>query len=509
MGPESTSHPEAAEAFVAPSRPRSRWTVLERLLFRFGLCYLVLYIFPFPLQPLLVLLSGGMDSLFDKEKTPAHVKFLQENLEEPYEELWDKVVLWTGDKVFGKEIQYRPGGSGDTTWNYVQVFCFAVIAAALALLWTLAATLRWVIFRRERPAYPLLHEALRVYVRFYLAYFMLVYGITKVIKSQFPAPSPDTLLHTYGESSPMHLLWTFMGASEGYTVFAGAGEMLGGLLLVARRTTLLGALVTFAVMLHVAVLNFCYDVPVKLFSSHLVLMSVFLMLPDLPWMAKVFVLGRRAAPQGVSPLTRWTWMNWTLVVLRTMLVLAFVGMSLYDRYKISRVSGEHAPKPPLYGLWEVDEFAQDGEDRPPLITDATRWQRVVFTQRRFRGSSLFVISNMKGKQVVFFQVDVDQEAKTITLSRLTGPTGGDSPPPKYVIPYQEPEPGVMVLEGDLELPESRKLVQHHFRVRLRHVPEERFLLVGRGFHWINEVPYNRYSPRDEEPPPIPPPPKRP
>src|SRR5437763_16588523 len=137
---------------------------------------------------------------------------------------------------------------------------------------------------------------------------MITYGAMKVIKLQFSYPGPDRLLETYGESSPMRLLWTFMGASDEYTWFTGAGEMLGGLLLCTRRTTLLGALVSFGVMLHVAVLNFCYDVPVKLFSTHLVLMSVFLTLPDLPWLAKVFVLGRRAEPREVPPLTRRKWL---------------------------------------------------------------------------------------------------------------------------------------------------------------------------------------------------------
>jgi hypothetical protein len=421
----------------------------------------------------------------------------------------DKAVVWTGQKVFGVEIQYRPGGSGDTTWNYVQVFMYAVVAAAVALLWTLAATLRWVIRHRERPAYPRLHEWLRVYVRFYLASVMVGYGMAKVIKNQFPSPSTDWLLVPYGESSPMRLLWTFMGASEGYTVFTGAGEMLGGLLLCTRRTTLLGALVTFGVMVHVAALNYCYDVPVKLFSTHLVLMSVFLMAPDLPWLAKVLVLGKRSVPRPIAPLTPWRWLNWTLVVLRTLIVVAYVGTGLHGVYKMSKQFGDLAPKPPLYGLWEVEEFARDGKDHPPLTTDADRWQRVVFTKQGFRGGPMFAITNMRNKPVVFYPVTVDLEAKAITLSRQTGPPGGDAKPVEYVLAYQEPEPGVMVVEGDLELPESRKFVKHHVRVRLRHIPEEKFLLRGRGFHWINEMPYNAAGSRFEDPPPIMPPPKRP
>jgi hypothetical protein len=40
----------------------------------------------------------------------------------------------------------------------------------------------------------------------------------------------DRLLKPYGESSPMGLLWTFMGYSTGYNLFTGGAEALGGLL---------------------------------------------------------------------------------------------------------------------------------------------------------------------------------------------------------------------------------------------------------------------------------------
>jgi hypothetical protein len=51
------------------------------------------------------------------------------------------------------------------------------------------------------------------------------------ISSQFPAPTQDRLMQSYGDSSPMGLLWTFMGASEPYTMFVGFAEMISGILL--------------------------------------------------------------------------------------------------------------------------------------------------------------------------------------------------------------------------------------------------------------------------------------
>src|SRR5262249_10241374 len=44
------------------------------------------------------------------------------------------------------------------------------------------------------------------------------------------------------------------------------------------------------------VLNMTYDVPVKLFSFHLVLLSLFLILPDWPRLRNFFLLNRTVAP---------------------------------------------------------------------------------------------------------------------------------------------------------------------------------------------------------------------
>jgi hypothetical protein len=45
----------------------------------------------------------------------------------------------------------------------------------------------------------------------------------------------------------MGLLWTFMGASEPYTMFVGFAEMIAGILLFPRKTSTLGALMSVGV----------------------------------------------------------------------------------------------------------------------------------------------------------------------------------------------------------------------------------------------------------------------
>jgi hypothetical protein len=489
------------------------WNVVQRLAFRFAFIYLILYILPFPFNALDSLLTNLREIVIGEMPGSDQPSLISQYLTKPYRDFWDAAVLWTGRAVFGVEIEYRPAGSGDTTWNYVQIFDFVVISVALTLLWSLIA---WT-WRRFRPqprlGYPQLHEWLRVYVRFYLAQTMIVYGAIKVIKLQFPYPRPDALLHTYGESSPMHLLWTFIGASDGYTWFAGAGEMLAGLLLCTRRTTLLGTLVTFGVMLNVAALNFCYDVPVKLFSSHLMLMSLFLMAPDVRWMARVFMLGRPEAPRGYTPLVRRLWLDRTLHVVRTVVVLTFVGVTLYNNHENSKRFGDQVPEPPLFGLWEVEEFTLDGKVRPPLTTDTGRWQRVTFNKAFTFPRSKPVkprigITNMPGKFVLFAEVEVDEETKTINLTPPGAAPGGTTPPTVQVLRYREVEPEVIEVEGEVAFAADGKFGPKQVKAKLRHYGKDKFLLSNRGFHWINEMPYNQYGPRTEPPPKLPPPPKR-
>ena len=183
------------------------------------------------------------------------------------------VCTWVGDHILHVEVIIQPTGSGDTMRRYVGCFCAAVIAAAAALLWTVGVLL----VHRWKPGWradAILHGAVRVLVRFFLIEILFAYGFAKVFPLQFAVPSSFRLNQQLGDMSPMGLLWTFMGFSTPYQMFTGAVEVLAGLLLVTRRTTLLGALVTMASMTQVFVLNMCFDVPVKLYSFTYLVMAL-------------------------------------------------------------------------------------------------------------------------------------------------------------------------------------------------------------------------------------------
>jgi hypothetical protein len=430
VAPESpTLAPPVDAAHSAPF-----WSPAQRILFRFAFVYLVLYNFPFPLD---------------------YIPYV-EMIALPYQKLWRALVPWVGTHLFHADTSTLPNGSGDSTYSYVQVFCFLVIALAVTAVWT--------ILDRKRTQYARLHEGLRIYVRFALGAAMISYGAYKVIKSQFPDPAVDRLLQPYGDASPMGLVWTFMGASRSYNVFTGAVEMIGGLLLTVRRTSLLGVLVSLGALSNVVALNFFYDVPVKLYSSHLLAMAVFLIVPDLRRLIDVFVLGRRVEPIEIRPLFRRLWLRRGVLVLRTLLVLAYTAYLLNISYQNSLTQAQ-----PLDGLWNVDEIEIDGQVRPPLVTDRERWRRVIF--RYPSTMAVQLMSDSRERYVCNFDKGV------MTLGKREDAKW------KATLSYAQPKPGLLTLEGTLD---GRKI-----RVRLHAEKPPKFLLTTRGFHWINERPFNR------------------
>ena len=385
-----------------------------------------------------------------------------DHLAAPYQKLLGAVVPWVGKRVFRVDIAYALSGSGDTMFDWVQAFTFLVLAAGIATIWTLLA--------RRGSEDTRLREWFRVFLRFALATAMIIYGGMKAANSQFPPPSLDRLVQPIGTASPMGLLWTFMGTSQAYATFTGLAELIGGLLLVARRTTLLGALVCAATLSHVLMLNLCYDVPVKLFSFHLLALAVLLIVPDLRRLAGMFLFNRAVEPEGLRPLFTRVWLHRGALVLRTVFAVGLTGLILYSSWQGSQYWRDPALRSPLYGIWEVEELALNGETRPPLLTDASRWRHVIFDSRRF--VSILPMDGSRER----YRLELDSTARTLTLTKTGDPQW------KSEISYERPEPGLLLLHGTFD--------GQPLHARLRRDDRE-FLLVTRGFHWINERPFNR------------------
>jgi hypothetical protein len=267
------------------------------------------------------------------------------------------LVQWTAETAFGYENKLPlPGGSGDTTYSWIRIFDFVLIALLVATVWSL-------IDRRKKDS-AWNREWLRCWLRYTLAVSLLGYGLAKMgfIRTQFAmggGPSEFQLVRTYGESSPMGLLWTFMAASPMYTFFAGVMEVVPAVLLIFRRTMTLGAILAVAVMGNVFMLNMCYDVPVKQYSFHLLIMGVVLLLPELKRAMNGLFWNRVTEPSELAkaPFEFSRKLTWCHRVLKTVLLLLVFGLPI-AQHVYKEVSHQH-------------EQAEDSEHQ--LINRGFRW----------------------------------------------------------------------------------------------------------------------------------------
>ena len=408
------------------------WSLGRRIAFRFGTLAASLLMLPFAIA--LVARIANSEQVFFTLIAP-----------------WHWLVGRFAEVVLGIELPPRMfTGSGDTLWNYVELLFVVVVS--------LAGTLVWSLLDRRRTAYPRLASAMTVALRYFLAIVLVGYGMAKVLPMQFPPLWLGRYDMSIGDMSPMGLLWTFMGYSQVYTFFAGAAEVAGALLLLWRRTYVIGAFLLAIVMTNVVILNFCYDVPVKLWSSQLLVMLLVLLLPHARRLLCAF-LGR-PTPE-VPPRVRGTFIAERIRGTAKIVALGIIAMNIYDHYSfVDRIERVRA-RSVLYGVWRAERVVIDGVERPPLFTDDARWRKVVFHE--YGATVRYATDRRK-----HYRAEIDPKTRTITLVQGIF---------RHVWRYQRIDDEHLVIETP--------------NVRAELVLEPPPLLQTRGFHWIQEVPFNR------------------
>jgi len=375
------------------------------------------------------------------------------------------IITWTASHVFRhKEALVTTGsGSGDKTFDWVETFCLLVIAIIAVAIWSY--------FDRNRPHYADLYKWFRLFMRFSLGTTMFSYGFIKMIPLQMPFPYLSRLIEPFGNFSPMGVLWASVGASPGYEICSGCAETLGGILLFIPRTATLGALICLADMTQVFVLNMTYDVPVKLFSFQLILMSLFLLAPAASRLVDLFLLNRPVAPLNQYPLFQTRRAN-RIALFAQLAVLGYqIVLSIYQDGQSWKEYGGGAPKSALYGIWDVKELTVDGQPHPLLATDTSQWRRLVF---QFPQAAT---AQTMDDNFLRYAASIDQDHRALTLSEA------NTKDLTAELNFQRPAPNQLVLDGTL--------AGHTVHMCLQLMDDKKFLLLNRGFHWVQEYPFNR------------------
>lgn len=382
-----------------------------------------------------------------------------------FEPFWQivtpKFAKFVGHKT---PITVYPNGSGDTTYNYYKVLLILISAFVLAIL------IRS--FFKKYISAGKLESCLIIILRYYIAFQMINYGLYKIFCLQFSFPSAAKLEQELGDFSPMGLLWAFMGYSKGYTIFTGTLEFLGGIFLLSRRTLNLGALLTFGVMLNVLMLNYCYDVPVKLFTTHLVIMAIYLISTDINRIFNFFFNDRytkRVTRENILPEE----------FFRVKQLIKWIVIFLYLLYSLSQVKvmkkirGTNSPKEIFDGKYNVEQVdlkpnRQDNINSTNInISD---WQSII----QSRKGSVTIITKLNEKK--HFDLHVDTTKKSIKII---------IPSSHKFVAYNYK----LLNNNRYKLYGSNNGDSVNVILKKEDLSEKR--LLKRKFNWINEFPYNR------------------
>ncbi|HEX2899154.1 MAG TPA: hypothetical protein VHS96_05465, partial [Bacteroidia bacterium] len=367
------------------------------------------------------------------------------------------VADWVALHVWGILPGYLPEIANDSTLLYVHVGNACALAGLGAILWS------W--RDRRRSAHPRLHYVLRVGARYFLATAMLTYGLVKVFKGQFYLPEPVTLYTTLGEVPRDLLFWSSMGTSRSYSIFMGSLEVLAGLLLLWRRTTLTGALLGLGIMVNVLAINLSFDISVKVFSMLLCLLCSVLIAPSALRLLD-FLLGRVAQ---VTPLWEPAWQPGWRRPAHLLGKTLVVSLLLFDAFAPYLAAGnfndDHAPRPALHGAYQVQQHVLNGDSLTPDLRNEMRWNRVFVHRKGFLG-----IQSMNGS-IQDFALEVDTLAHRISFVDPAKPSFGE-------FDYFETSDSTLLLTGQMNLDTIAVVLK---QLNWRALP----LLKGE-FHWTSD-----------------------
>ena len=365
------------------------------------------------------------------------------------------VTHWTARTIFGVDTPLDDVSGGETVFFWIQWSWVIAAAAAIAVIWT--------VLDRRRPGTSPARPSVHLVIRLVLAASLLEYGMTKVIPTQFPAPPLTALVTPVGEMTLSALLWTTIGSAPAYQIATGCVEVLAGVLLILPPTATLGALLGLVSLVQVLLLNVTFDIGVKLVTAHLIAMAVILVVPSAPQLLGALGFPRRGPAQPPAEGAPFT--SRRALTAQLLFGAWLLGTLTYVNLGFWQVGGGGRPKSVLYGIWNVEQLAVNGETRPAELNDYDRrWRRVIFD------TPDELVVQRTDDSFARYGVSFDRERGTLTLSRGGGRTWSS----RFTV--ERPSEDRLTLAGDMD--------GQHIEAQLRLVDPSAFPLLNSGFRWV-------------------------
>lgn len=415
-----------------PTASPSEWRGSEKLLFRFFFIY------------------------FFIQAVPLDWKY--------YRDLF--AINWTNlqyrDIFYIARYQPKFFDGPDTFANWAVVALIAVVGTAI-----------WSYRDKGRQDYNNLYYWLRVIVRYRLAVGILAYGFIKLFPLQAPLPSISNLNTNYGDFTAWKLFSLSLGIVPSYESFLGLVEIIGGLLLLNRKTASIGTLIILPFTGNVFMSNLAYEGGEYVYSLYLIVLALFIFAYDAVRLFNLVSLERPTMPNRFRP-TFTGWQRTTRLTLKTAFILFFVVFYGAKTYAGYRQGPYHFPQKSgladASGIYNVREFRINNRVIPYSKTDPMRWQDVVFekwatisiksnrpvtldlsnTEEIYADDQdrMYQLAGSQGRH--YYSYDLNPTSQTLRLQNRNKVYAGET----LTLRYSRPNPSQIILSGLNETQDS-------------------------------------------------------
>lgn len=329
----------------------SDWKNYQKIAFRIGFLYILFLCIP--------TYSKFYEHLF-------HLEFSKIT----YHDFQSIVAFWPPQIVL---IESEEGVFG--ILNYINLILVFAGAVAGGLIWTL--------LDKKSTNYSKLYYWIRVLARYRLAYGMVGWGLKKAFPMQMVYPTLGMLNTPFVDMAEKKLYWSHVGVSFNYTVFLGFAEIIPGLLLLHRKTAVLGGALAAVVCFNICIANHAYDAGVAVPAAYFTLIGIFVAWYDLPKIWNLLVNERDITPYRYYPVLSEKWQQYLRTGLKVTFNFIFVPLAAStwaygffngNNYNIPSTPG----LPDAKGYYNVTEYRLNGNVIPYTPEDSLRWQDATF-----------------------------------------------------------------------------------------------------------------------------------
>jgi hypothetical protein len=231
----------------------------------------------------------------------------------------------------------------------------------------------------------------------------------------------------------------------------------------------LGAFVLFGVMINVLMMNLTYDIPVKLFSIQLVLMSAILLIADKQRIINFLIKNEEVEKKRYITYIKNKIISKLISFFKKAIQIVVIILVFAQCFIQFKVTEQLRSKSELHGIWETELFIKNNDTLPPLLTDRYRWRYLIIDFKRK------VVIKKMNDSIIRYLMKENNELNEIVFSKKAGGLPNE-------FSYSFIDESKIKLTGFLN--------EDELKIELKRIPKNSFRLKNRAFHWVNETTYN-------------------